>query len=78
MADIWDTPPRAELDGIVATSGVAVGALPRPATAAQAMAQSNVIAARRRAVGRLGVSRRGERDGIVIMMKIPRVLDSCR
>ena len=75
MADICDTPPRAELEVIVATLGAAVKLVPWPATAAtQAMAQRKVIAARRRAVRRPGVYRRDERDCLVIMVKIPRVL----
>jgi len=79
MADIWDTPPRAELDEIVVPSAVAVRSMPWPATvAAQAMAQRKVIAARRRAVRGPGIYRRDERDCLVIMVKIPRELDSCR
>jgi hypothetical protein len=80
MADIWDTPPRAELDSIVVASGVPVGEVPWLATAAapQATAQSNVIAARRRAVRCVGPYGRDERDCIAIMAKFPRVLDGCR
>jgi len=79
MADIWDTPPRAELDVIVAALCVAVGPMLLPATAAtQAMAQRKVIAARRRAVRGPGIYRRDERDCLVIMVKIPRKLDGCR
>jgi len=72
MADIWDTPPRAELDEIVVPSGVAVRSMPWPATAVtQAMVQSNAVAAHRRAVYRPGIYRRDERDCIVVMVKIP-------
>ena len=79
MADIWDTPPRAELEVVVVTLGAAVRLVAWPATAAtQAMAQSKVIAARRRAVRGPGIYRRDERDCLVIMVKIPRELDSCR
>jgi hypothetical protein len=72
MADIWDTPPRAELDEIVAPSGVAVRSMPRPATAVtQATAQNNVVAAQQRAACRPGIYRRDDRDRIVVMVKIP-------
>ena len=79
MADIWDTPPRAELEVIVAPSGVAVRSMAWPARAVrQATVHSNVIAARRRAVRGPGVYRRDERDCLVIMVKIPQMLSSIR
>src|SRR5678815_1669774 len=70
MADIWDTPPRAELDVIVAPSGVAVWSMAWPATVVRhATVHSNVIAAHGRLLCRVGISVRDERDCIVIMVK---------
>ena len=79
MADIWDTPPRAELEAIVAALCVVVGPVLLPATAAtQAKEQSKVIAARSRAARDPGAYRRDERDCLVIMVTIPRVLSGIR
>lgn len=76
MADIWDTPPRAELDVIVAPPGVAVRSMAWPARAIrQATVPSNVIAARRRLLCSVGISVRDERECIVIMVKF---LGCCR